>query len=128
AQPTNLTVDPLTLVLCSGDDVSCRRAGFRDDHVGLTSSLRAPVVGHPLRREQGVSEGSFDLFLTRQLGLDLLDLVAEIGALAPDLLEARDDLREELVGRFALVPERPAADLDVPNFDRRESHLESALR
>ena len=38
-----------------------------------------------------------------EVGLELLDLVGEVGALAPDVLEARDDLVEQPVGRVAAV-------------------------
>src|SRR5919108_1927592 len=124
----DLAVDSLAFALGSGDDVAGRRARLGDDHVSLAAGLRADVVGHPLGREERSPKRPLDLFLPRQLVLDLLQLVAEIAALAPHVLEARDDVREQLVGRLAVVAERPATQLDVPNLDRRERHLNQALR
>jgi hypothetical protein len=96
--------------------------------VGLPASLRADVVGHPLGGEKRVAESSLDLLLPGELTFELFHLVPQIGALAPDLLEARDDLREQVVCRPPLVAERTTPKLDVPDFDRRERHLAGALR
>ena len=42
----------------------------------------------------------------RQLALELLDLVAQVGAVAPDVLEARGDVVEQAVDAGTLVAER----------------------
>src|SRR6266508_2710552 len=122
AQAADLAMDSLALGLGTGDDVTRRGAGLRDDHVRLPAGVRAHVVGHPLGRKERVPKRALDLFLARELALELLHLVAEVGAFAPDLLEAVDDGTEELGGDPTVVTERPPAQLHVPDFDRGERH------
>ena len=61
---------------------------------GLVPHLRRRLLGGDERRAQ---EG-LELAEANEVGLELLDLVREVGALAPDVLEARDDLLEQPVG------------------------------
>ena len=47
-----------------------------------------------------------------EVELELLDLVGEVGALAPDVLEALGDLDEQGVDRVPLVAAQAAAEPD----------------
>jgi hypothetical protein len=53
-----------------------------------------------------------------EVELELLDLVGEVGALAPDVLEALGHLDEEGVDRVPLVAAKAAAEPDVAESRR----------
>ena len=57
-----------------------------------------------------------------QLALEPLHLVTQVGAVAPDVLEARGDVRQEPVDAGTLVAQGTPRQGDVPNFDRGQRH------
>ena len=81
-------MDPLAFGLGGGGQIAGPDAGLLDDHVRLLAGLRAKLVGGPLRRDEAVPEEDVELLVAGDLRLEPLDLVAEVGALAPDVLEA----------------------------------------
>jgi hypothetical protein len=67
-----------------------------------SASLRAcsfSVDGSLLGGHERRAQEPLDLAVADQVALELLDLVGEVGALAPHVLEARDDLVEQRVDR-----------------------------
>ncbi len=50
-----------------------------------------------------VAKRLLELLVAGELALELLHLVAQVGALAPDVFEARRHVAEQLVGRLAVV-------------------------
>ena len=77
------------------------RLGVRllDDQVGLAPRLLLHVLRSALGRDERRAQERLELAVLRGLGLELLEAVGEVGALAPDLLEAVGDLLEQLVDR-----------------------------
>ena len=70
-----------------------------DDEVGLAASLLLHVLRGTLGGHERRAQERLELAVLRGLGLELLEPVGEVGALAPDLLEAVGDLLEQLVDR-----------------------------
>ena len=73
------------------------------DQPGLAPRLVAGLRRRQLGGNQGRAEKSLEFPEPDEVGLELLDLVGEVGALAPDVLEARDDLVEQPLRRVATV-------------------------
>ena len=65
--------------------------------------------------------------MTRDLGLEDVDALAELGALAPDRLEAVGDLLDLPVNVGAPVAEEPAAKREVPHFDGCQGHRRTSF-
>ena len=57
------------------------------------------LVRGPLGRDERRAQQRLELAVAGELRLELLDPVGELGPLAPDALEARCDLLEQLVDR-----------------------------
>ena len=81
------------------------------------------LLGCLLRRDERRPEKAFELAEADELGLELLNLVGEVRTLAPNVLETRDDLVEQPLGRVAAVaaegrPRRP----HVSDLYRCECH------
>src|SRR5437016_4128681 len=77
----------------------------------LRPCLAACLILHVLRRllgrdERGAQE-RLELAEADEVGLELLDLVGEVGPLAPDVLEAHHDVLEELVDRACAIATEP---------------------
>jgi hypothetical protein len=100
-QAANLQLDARSLVLRSVDDLAGLRPGLLDDEIRLASRLRAHLVGGPLGRDERVAKERLELARAGKLRFEALDVVVEIGALAPDVLEALGDLVQEPVGRIS---------------------------
>ena len=92
------------------DDRAGLGAGLLDDQVALAGRLRLQLGGRPLGRDERRPEQSLELAEALEVGLELLDLVGEVGTLAPDVLEACGDLLEQPVGRRAPVAEQASAE------------------
>ena len=67
-----------------------------DDEVGLAPSLLLHVLRGTLRGHERRAQERLELAVLRGFALELLEAVGEVGALAPDLLEAVGDLLEQL--------------------------------
>ena len=91
--------------------------------VGLAPGLLLQVCGGPLGGDERRAQQRLQLAVAHEVGLELLHLVAQIGALAPDVLEASDDLVEQPLGRVAAVAaqERPRR-THVSDLYRCECH------
>ncbi len=83
------------------------RVRLLDDEVGLAAGLLLHVLGGALGRHERRAEERLELAVLRGLGLELLEPVGEVGALAPHLLEAVGDLVEQLVDGLPAVPAKP---------------------
>ena len=77
------------------------RLGVRlgEDRLGLAARLLAQLLRRALSRDERRPQQSFELLVADEVELELLDLVGEVGALAPDVLEALGDLDEQRVDR-----------------------------
>src|SRR5207237_5015798 len=95
-----------------------------DDQVGLAHRLRLELGGGALGQDEGRAQERLQLAEALEVGLELFDLVGEVCTVAPDLLEARDDLLEHAVGRRAAIAEEAAPEPDVADLDGCECHLE----
>src|SRR5947199_70334 len=84
---------------------------------GLAPCLLLQLCRCPLRGDERRAQQPLELTEPHEIGLELLDLVREIRALAPHVLEARGDLVEQPVHRGALVAEEPGARSHVPDLD-----------
>src|SRR5262245_28228794 len=118
-----LARQPFALAACLADDAACLAMRLGDDHLGLLPRLIAELLGGALGRDQRRSEQALELPEAIDLGLELLDLVAEVGTLTPDLLETLDDVVEEVVHGRAFIAEQTAAELSMSDFGRRKGHL-----
>src|SRR5712691_2188792 len=104
-------------------DGPCLRAGLLDDEVRLLAGLFLEPDGRPLGRDERRPQQRLELAVPPEVRLELLDLVGEVGAFAPDVFEARRDLVEQIVDNCSLV----AADsglrgLEVSDLDGSERH------
>ena len=85
--------------------------GLLDDEAGLAPRLVVQLVGRALGGDERRAQQRLELAVPRELALELLDPVGEVGALAPDLLEAGRDLLEQLVDGLAAVAEQAAPEV-----------------
>ena len=79
-----------------------------EQDVRLAASLVLQLLCASLRRDERLPEQRLEVAVPGDVGFEALELVLEVGTLAPDLLEALDDLVEQLVGRTGSVPPEPA--------------------
>src|SRR5436190_19929235 len=93
------------------------------DEVGLAARLLLHLGRRALRGHERRAQQRLELAVAHEVRLELLDPVAQVGALAPDVLEAGDDLSEQLVRRRAFVAAESDRRCQVPDLDRRECHL-----
>jgi hypothetical protein len=84
-----------------------------DDELGLRARLFLEFDRRLLGREQRLSEQALELPVPAELVLEVVDSVAQVLPLAPNVLVALGDLFEQVVDRAA--PE--AADERVLQFD-----------
>ena len=78
-------------------DGSGLRVRLVDDEAGLALGLVLELVRGPLGRDERRAQQRLQLAVAGELGLELLDPVGEVGALAPDLLERLGDLLDQAV-------------------------------
>ena len=89
-----------------------------DDEVRFAPGLLLHVLGGSLGRYERRAEQRLELAVFRGVGLELFEAVGEIGALAPDLLEAVGDLVEQLVDGLPAVPTEPRPlEIYMSDFD-----------
>ena len=96
-----------------------------DDQLRLAFRGLLRLDGSALGGDERRGEQLLAALQLGQLLLELLDLVRELAAVAPHLLEAVGDLVEEVLDGVALVAEQPAPDADVSQLDRGIRHLSS---
>ena len=106
------------------------RLGVRllDDELGLRFALLLQLLGCTLGRDERRAQQRLELTEAHELVLELLDLVRQVGAVAPDVLEARGDVLEHLVDERALVAEERSLEPDVPDLHRGECHGAPSLQ
>ena len=75
-----------------------------DDEIRLAPGLLLHVLGGSLGRDERGAQQRLELAVLRSVGLELLETVGEVGALAPNLLEAVCDLVQQLVDGLTAVP------------------------
>src|SRR5689334_11382986 len=78
--------------------------GLAEDHLCLAPRLLLELGRRTLGGDERRSEERLELLVAHEVALELLDLVGEVGAFTPDVLEARRDLVEEPIGLRPLVP------------------------
>ena len=77
------------------------------EHDGrLAARLLPELLRGALRRDERGAKQRLELAIANEVAVEPLDLVREVGALAPHLLEALDDVLEQLVDDLAVVPEQ----------------------
>src|SRR5204863_7567134 len=89
----------------------------------LPARLFLELLGRALGGDERRTQQRLELAIAHEILLDAFDLVGEVRAFAPDLLEAFDDVLEQLVDDAALVAEELAPELDVSDLNRCECHL-----
>ena len=77
------------------DDAPALGVRLLDDEVGLAPRLLLHVVRGALGGDERRAEERLELAVLRRLGLELLEPVGEVGALAPHLLEAVRDVAQQ---------------------------------
>jgi hypothetical protein len=77
--------------------------------------------------DEGRAQQTLELDVTRHLGLELLDALDELRALAPDGLEAVGDVVHHPVDGRLPIAEQTAFELDVSDLDGCECHEDSLL-
>src|SRR5438552_848471 len=122
AQEPCLDDQPLVLAGCAPLHVPRLRVRLGEDQLGLAARLLLHVGGCPLRGDERRAQKRLELLVADEIGLELLDLVGEVRALAPHVLEAHCDLREQPVGGAAVVTEEPRAGCQVSDFDWCDGH------
>ena len=105
------------------------RLGVRlgHDHVGLAAGGFLEILRRALGRDEGRAEQALELDVTGHLGLELLDALDELRALAPDGLEAVGDVVHHPMDGCLPVAEEATLELDVSDLDRCECHDDSLL-
>ena len=78
-------------------------ACFLDDQVGFLARLLLQRHRSFLGGDERRAQQALELAVAHEVSFQLLDLVGEVRALAPDVLEADDDLVEERVDRRAAI-------------------------
>ena len=76
--------------------------GLAEDQLRLAPGLVARVGRRLLGGDERRAQEALELAEANEVGLELLDLVGEVGALAPDVLEARRDLLQQRLGSGGL--------------------------
>src|SRR5262249_48621627 len=88
----------------AGDDARLG-VGLADDRVCLAPRALTLLLGGALGGDQRRPEQALELDVLGEVGIELLDAVAQLGPLTPDQLEAVGDVIEQLVDVPALVAE-----------------------
>src|SRR5215211_7262790 len=110
-------------------DLAGGRVGFLHDDGRLLLRSVAQLCGRALGRDERLAEQGLELAIAHEVFLQLLDAVGEVGALAPDFLEAVGDLEQQPLGRTAAVAaERTALQPHMADFDRGDRHYWSLSR
>jgi hypothetical protein len=104
------------------DDAARLCVRLDEDRVGLALRLLPQLAGGALRRDEAGVQERLEVAVAGELALEVLELVGEVGAVAPDGLEALRDLSERPLDRRRLEAERPSREGDVPDLDRAEGH------
>src|SRR4249920_1030405 len=94
-----------------------------DDEVGLPSCLVACLLGGALCRDERRAQQLLELPVLGGFGLKIFDLVGEVGAFAPDILEAVGDVQQQPLDDPAAVAAKPrSAKLYVSDLYWGERH------
>ena len=94
-----------------------------EDQLAFFASLLLERRRRLLRGDERRPQEALELAIANEVGLDLFHLVGEVGALAPHVLEAQDDLVEELVyARSAVAAEERLGRFEMSDFDGSEGH------
>src|SRR4029077_6698419 len=97
-----------------------------EDQHRLAPRLVPHLSERLLRGDERRAQEALELAEAAEVGLERFDLVREVGALAPDVLEARGDLLEQVVGgRGAIAAEGRTGRLQVSDLDGCECHVSS---
>ncbi len=80
------------------------------------------VLRRPLGGDERRAEKRLELHVARDLGLEVVDALGQLGALAPHLLEGVRDVLDGAVHVRAAIAQEPAAQLEMTNFDGCECH------
>src|SRR5262245_14769001 len=109
AQPARLRNE--ALVLRERLPLHLARLGARlaHDHLGFAARLLLQLGRRALRGDERRAKQRLELAEAHEVLFEAFDLVAQVRALTPDVLEARRDLVEETVDGRALVAEEPGA-------------------
>src|SRR5215210_2119012 len=98
------------------------RMGLLDDQAGLALGLVLQLVRGLLGRDERRPQQRLEVAVARELPVEQLDPVGEVGALPPDLLERVGDLLDQAVDGTAAVAEQAAAEAYVVELDWRDGH------
>ena len=100
------------------------RLGVRllEHEIRLPLGLGPQLVRRLLRRHERRAQERLEVAVTGEVGLELLDPVGVLGALAPGVLERPLDLLEQLVDGSAAVAEQAAFQLYVVELDWCDGH------
>ena len=122
AQKPRLDDEPLVLADRATLHLPCLGMRLGEDQLGLAARLLLQLGRRALRGDERRAQQRLELLEADEVGLELLDLVRQVGALAPHVLEARGDLLEQPVGGAAVVAEEPRARSHVSDLDWCECH------
>ena len=96
---------------------------LREDELRLAAGVLFQLLGRLLRRDECRAEEVLELAEAHEVGLELLDLVGEIGALSPHVFEAHCDLVEQRVdARSAVTADEGLVGLEMSDFDGGKRH------
>ena len=119
-QPDAPRVEHERLALCASParDLASLVPSLLDDLARLRAALLLHVLAACSAETSVARKQVLELLVPRELGLEPLDAVAEVDAVAPHLLVAVRDVIEHLVDGSAVVAEQPALERYVPELDR----------
>src|SRR2546429_6730494 len=103
AHPAHLSEQAVVVAPGGPRDRAGLRACLLDDQLCLFAGLLLERHSSFLRRHERRPQKPLDLAITDEIVLELVDLVRQVGPLAPDVLEAGDDLVEQPIDRIAVV-------------------------
>src|SRR2546422_664473 len=123
AHPPHFRQQPVVVRARSPRDRSGLGARLLDDQVRLPPGLLFERDCSLFGRDECRAQKRLELAIPNEIRLELLDLVGEICALAPDVFEARDDLVQQPVDSRPLVaPDDALRRFEMSDFNRSESH------
>src|SRR5262249_61163036 len=96
-QALGLAREPLVLGERAPLHLASLGVRLAEDQLRLAPGLVADLGRRLLGGDEGRAQEGLELPEADEVGLELLDLVGQVGALAADVLEARRDLFEQLV-------------------------------
>ena len=122
ADAQGLAAHALAVGVGLADDLARTCLRVAQDRRGLATRVLAHRVRGPLGGDERLAQHLLELAVVAKLALELLDAVAQVGSLAPDLLERLGDVLELALDTAPAHAERAPREAQVAYLDRTQRH------